>query len=160
MRAEATARSARPRPSTPRRSLHDAEQQQDEFQHEDKNNCQLEKLATRNGRLFNGKSIDVVERLEFRLDIGLSGSYLANDIVIATWNAALVYDTEAGGAAALEILNLVSANELVPYLPERRVDACHNAAAVVLREPLKLVAFDELLTDWHQSRPGAVVRAR
>src|SRR5262249_26131770 len=34
-------------------------------------------------------------------------SYLTDDLVIPTWNAAFVYDTRAGAQAALEILELV-----------------------------------------------------
>jgi len=34
-------------------------------------------------------------------------SYLVNDLVVPTWNAALVYDTEAGAQAAIEILELI-----------------------------------------------------
>jgi hypothetical protein len=39
-------------------------------------------------------------------------SYLANDLVVATWNAAFVYDTEAGGAAALELFEFANSQLL------------------------------------------------
>jgi len=39
-------------------------------------------------------------------------SYLANDLVVPTWNAAFVYDTEAGAAAALEILEYANSQLL------------------------------------------------
>jgi hypothetical protein len=39
-------------------------------------------------------------------------SYLATDLVIATWNAAFVYDTEAGAAAALELFEFANSQLL------------------------------------------------
>jgi hypothetical protein len=39
-------------------------------------------------------------------------SYLANDLVVPTWNAALVYDTAAGAQAALEILEFANSQLL------------------------------------------------
>jgi len=39
-------------------------------------------------------------------------SYLANDLVVPTWNAAFVYDTEAGGAAALELFEFANSQLL------------------------------------------------
>jgi hypothetical protein len=39
-------------------------------------------------------------------------SYLANDLVVPTWSAAFVYDTEAGAAAALEILEFANSQLL------------------------------------------------
>jgi hypothetical protein len=39
-------------------------------------------------------------------------SYLADDLVIATWNAALVYDTPSGAASALEILEFANSQLL------------------------------------------------
>ena len=39
-------------------------------------------------------------------------SYLADDLVITTWNAALVYDTHAGAASALEILEFANSQLL------------------------------------------------
>jgi len=39
-------------------------------------------------------------------------SYLADDLVIATWNAALVYDTPVGAAAALEIIEFANSQLL------------------------------------------------
>jgi hypothetical protein len=39
-------------------------------------------------------------------------SYLADDLVVPTWNAAFVYDTEAGGAAALELFEFANSQLL------------------------------------------------
>jgi hypothetical protein len=39
-------------------------------------------------------------------------SYLENDLVVPTWNAAFVYDTEAGAAAAIEILEFANSQLL------------------------------------------------
>jgi hypothetical protein len=39
-------------------------------------------------------------------------SYLANDLVVPTWNAAFVYDTDAGGAAALELFEFANSQLL------------------------------------------------
>lgn len=39
-------------------------------------------------------------------------SYLASDLVVPTWNAAFVYDTEAGAQAALEILEFANSQLL------------------------------------------------
>jgi hypothetical protein len=39
-------------------------------------------------------------------------SYLVNDLVVPTWNAALVYDTEAGAQAAIEILEFANSQLL------------------------------------------------
>jgi len=39
-------------------------------------------------------------------------SYLANDLVVPTWNAAFVYDTEAGAAAALELCEFANSQLL------------------------------------------------
>ncbi len=41
-------------------------------------------------------------------------SYLADDLVVPTWNAAFVYDTEAGTRAALEILEFAN-SQLLQY---------------------------------------------
>jgi hypothetical protein len=46
-------------------------------------------------------------------------SYLANDLVIPTWNAAFVYDTEAGAQAALEIIEFAN-SQLLEYRISRR----------------------------------------
>ena len=41
-------------------------------------------------------------------------SYFESDLVVATWNAAFVYDTESGGHAAVEILEFVN-SQLVEF---------------------------------------------
>jgi hypothetical protein len=49
-------------------------------------------------------------------------SYLADDLVIPTWNAALVYDTEAGTQAALEILEFANSQLLQFRYYDERLD--------------------------------------
>lgn len=50
-------------------------------------------------------------------------SYLANDLVIPTWNAAIVYDTDAGAQAALEILEFPNSQLLeFRYYYDRLLD--------------------------------------
>ena len=44
--------------------------------------------------------------------LGKRISYLADDLVVPTWNAAFVYDTEAGARAALEILEFANSQLL------------------------------------------------
>src|SRR4029079_10812507 len=39
-------------------------------------------------------------------------SYLASDLVVPTWNAAFVYDTEAGAAGALELFEFATSQLL------------------------------------------------
>ena len=39
-------------------------------------------------------------------------SYLATDLVVPTWNAAFVYDTEAGAGSVLEILEFANSQLL------------------------------------------------
>ena len=46
-------------------------------------------------------------------------SYLADDLVIPTWNAAFVYDTEAGSQAALEIFEFAN-SQLLEFRVLRR----------------------------------------
>jgi hypothetical protein len=50
-------------------------------------------------------------------------SYLADDLVIATWNAAFVYDTPAGAQAALEILEFANSQLLEFRYYDQRLDA-------------------------------------
>jgi hypothetical protein len=49
-------------------------------------------------------------------------SYLADDLVIPTWNAALVYDTPAGAQAALEILEFANSQLLEFRHYDQRLD--------------------------------------
>jgi hypothetical protein len=50
-------------------------------------------------------------------------SYLRDDLVIATWNAAFVYDTPAGAQAALEILEFANSQLLEFRYYDQRLDA-------------------------------------
>jgi hypothetical protein len=50
-------------------------------------------------------------------------SYLATDLVIATWNAAFVYDTEAGAAASLELFEFANSQLLEFRYHEALLDA-------------------------------------
>jgi len=49
-------------------------------------------------------------------------SYLANDLVIPTWNAAFIYDTPAGAQAALEILEFANSQLLEFRYYDDRLD--------------------------------------
>lgn len=49
-------------------------------------------------------------------------SYLADDLVIPTWNAAFVYDTEAGAQAALEIFEFANSQLLEFRYYDERLD--------------------------------------
>lgn len=49
-------------------------------------------------------------------------SYLASDLVVPTWNAAFVYDTEAGVAGALEILEYANSQLLQFRYYDQRLD--------------------------------------
>ena len=49
-------------------------------------------------------------------------SYLADDLVVPTWNAALVYDTVAGAQAALEILEFANSQLLQFRAYDERLD--------------------------------------
>jgi hypothetical protein len=50
-------------------------------------------------------------------------SYLADDLVVPTWNAALVYDTVAGTTAALEIMEFANSQLLEFRAYDARLDA-------------------------------------
>src|SRR5207244_8088720 len=50
-------------------------------------------------------------------------SYLADDLVVPTWNAAVVYDTAAGAQAALEILEFANSQLLELRYYDRLLDA-------------------------------------
>lgn len=62
-------------------------------------------------------------------------SYLANDLVIPTWNAAFVYDTPAGADAALEIIEFANSQLLqFRYYDELLDNALANIYANVQKE--------------------------
>ena len=50
-------------------------------------------------------------------------SYLADDLVVPTWNAAFVYDTEAGAAAALELFEFANSQLLEYRYYDARLEA-------------------------------------
>ena len=62
-------------------------------------------------------------------------SYLADDLVIATWNAALVYDTQAGAASALEILEFANSQLLEFRYYDQLLDGQLASIYSVLQHP-------------------------
>lgn len=50
-------------------------------------------------------------------------SYLADDLVVPTWNAAFVYDTEAGAAAAMELFEFANSQLLEYRYYDARLEA-------------------------------------
>jgi len=73
----------------------------------------LERFGEEIAMLLRGErhALSRQERQEVLRD---SLSYFAHDLVVPTWNGALVYDTEAGAASALEILELAN-SQLLQY---------------------------------------------
>jgi hypothetical protein len=86
-------------------------------------------------------------------------SYLANDLVVPTWNAAFVYDTPVGIQAALEILEFANSQLLELRYYDQRLDReltghlrpTRSAAALRPVAPLALRA---------RSPPRALARHR
>jgi hypothetical protein len=76
-------------------------------------------------------------------------SYFAHDLVIPTWNAAFVYDTEAGAAEALELLEFTN-SQLLEF---RYYDALLDAELGRLYPALQRVSW------WHNLVGGGAVRA-
>ena len=62
-------------------------------------------------------------------------SYLADDLVVPTWNAALVYDTEAGAPAALEILEFANSQLLEFRYYDDLLDTDLNRIYTELQKP-------------------------
>jgi hypothetical protein len=62
-------------------------------------------------------------------------SYLADDLVIPTWNAALVYDTPAGAQAALEILEFANSQLLAFRYYDELLDRELASIYAVLQHP-------------------------
>ena len=62
-------------------------------------------------------------------------SYLADDLVIVTWNAALVYDTPAGAASALEILEFANSQLLEFRYYDQLLDGQLASIYTVLQRP-------------------------
>ena len=72
-------------------------------------------------------------------------SYLANDLVVPTWNAAFVYDTPVGIQAALEILEFANSQLLEFRYYDQRLDRELTAIYARLDQPRR---FDQ----WRGSR--------
>jgi hypothetical protein len=62
-------------------------------------------------------------------------SYLADDLIVPTWNAALVYDTAAGAQAALDILEFANSQLLQYRYYDRLLDAELAAIYARLQQP-------------------------
>jgi hypothetical protein len=73
-------------------------------------------------------------------------SYLSNDLVIPTWSAALVYDTEAGALAALELLEYAN-SQLLEF--RYYDDLLDNELARIYPEVKAPGWYDELLGRRH-----------
>jgi hypothetical protein len=65
-------------------------------------------------------------------------SYLADDLVVATWNAALVYDTPAGTQAALEILEFANSQLLEFRYYDALLDTELGAIYARLQRPRRI----------------------
>jgi len=62
-------------------------------------------------------------------------SYLADDLIVPTWNAALVYDTVAGAQAALDIMEFANSQLLQYRYYDRLLDAELGAIYARLQHP-------------------------
>jgi hypothetical protein len=76
-------------------------------------------------------------------------SYLSNDLVVPTWNAAFVYDTEAGAAAATELFEFTN-SQLLEF---RYYDALLDAELGRIYPELQQASW------WHNLFGGGAVRA-
>jgi len=76
-------------------------------------------------------------------------SYLSNDLVIPTWNAAFVYDTEPGAAAALELFEFTN-SQLLEF---RYYDTLLDAELTRIYPELQRVSW------WHNLFGGGATRA-
>jgi hypothetical protein len=70
--------------------------------------------------------------------LGHSLSYLADDLVVATWNAALVYDTPAGAQATLDILEFANSQLLELRYYDALLDTELGAIYSRLQRPRRL----------------------
>ncbi|MGE5244950.1 MAG: hypothetical protein ACM3SQ_12045 [Betaproteobacteria bacterium] len=75
--------------------------------------------------------------------LGQSLSYLADDLVVPTWNAAFVYDTAAGAQAALEIMEFANSQLLEFRYYDRLLDDRLAAIYARLQRPR-----------WHETWTG------
>jgi hypothetical protein len=83
-------------------------------------------------------------------------SYLADDLVIPTWNAAFVYDTPAGMQAALEIAEFANSQLLqFRYYDELLDNALTGIYARMQRKP----RWYDTLLGWHYARAARQVHA-
>jgi hypothetical protein len=82
-------------------------------------------------------------------------SYLADDLVVATWNAALVYDTAAGAQAALEILEFANSQLLEFRHYDQRLDAELTAIYARLQHP----RWYEWWAGWRYARAARQVHS-
>ncbi len=62
-------------------------------------------------------------------------SYLADDLVVPTWNAAFVYDTPAGASAALDIIEYANSQLLQFRYYDERLDRELSAIYATLQRP-------------------------
>jgi hypothetical protein len=83
-------------------------------------------------------------------------SYLANDLVIPTWNAAFVYDTPAGTQAALEIIEFANSQLLQFRYYDELLD---NALASIYGDIKKKARWSDTLLGRHYARAARHVHA-
>jgi hypothetical protein len=83
-------------------------------------------------------------------------SYLANDLVIPTWNAAFVYDTPAGTQAALEIVEFANSQLLQFRYYDELLD---NALASIYADIQKKARWYDALFGRHYARAARQVHA-
>lgn len=83
-------------------------------------------------------------------------SYLANDLVIPTWNAAFVYDTPAGAHAALEIIEFANSQLLQFRYYDELLD---NALASIYANVQKGARWYDAILGRHYARAARQVHA-
>ena len=83
-------------------------------------------------------------------------SYLANDLVIPTWNAAFVYDTPAGADAALEIIEFAN-SQLLQF--RYYDDLLDNALASIYANVQKEARWYDAFLGRHYARAARQVHA-
>ena len=83
-------------------------------------------------------------------------SYLANDLVIPTWNAAFVYDTPAGADAALEIIEFANSQLLQFRYYDELLD---NALASIYANVQKEAHWYDAFLGRHYARAARQVHA-
>ena len=83
-------------------------------------------------------------------------SYLANDLVIPTWNAAFIYDTDAGMQAALEIVEFANSQLLQFRYYDELLD---NALASIYADLKKDTRWYDAVLGRHEARAAREVHA-